>query len=404
MAPSPNLVNATAVQRLAAKALDALPSAALIVAATLLLSLAGGAEARALGLGTGAVLAAGYGLWLWFWEAATGKTPGNLAMGIRTTGQDGRAPGVLPVLLRNVIIGVSGVVAVGPVIMLISNVWDRNHQRQGWHDKAAGTLVVDVRAGRNPLLTGGITPVAAAPGAAGGQPATATAAAAESVAPATNAPPVSSAPVSSAPITSVPVNAVPGYSTPPASRSIQTGPPAPATGFTPGFSPAAGAGTAVVSGGAPASAAAPVPAPAETIRPAAAPEAGQPAPHPDDDLAMTRVASRRRFSGMRLMFDDGSTVVVTGTALLGRNPAAKPEENADQLLDFADMGRSVSKTHLHLQADPNGVWVTDRNSTNGSAVLTAQGLRENLEPMRPVLAPSGSTVFFGDRSFTVSPV
>lgn len=118
---------------------------------------------------------------------------------------------------------------------------------------------------------------------------------------------------------------------------------------------------------------------------------------------MTRVARRRRADGVRIRFDDGASAVITGTALLGRNPSPKPQETADQLLDFADMGRSVSKTHLHLQADPNGIWVTDRNSTNGSAVVTPEGLREELEPARPVLAPAGSTVFFGDRSFTVAP-
>ncbi|MCC9205489.1 RDD family protein [Arthrobacter sp. zg-Y769] len=370
MAPSPNLVNATAPQRLAAKALDALPSGALLLASTLLFSLAGGEDARVLGLVTGVVLAGGYALWLWIWEAGSGKTPGNLALGIRTTGDDGTAPGLVAVLLRNVILGLSGVVVVGPVILLVSNLWDKNHQRQGWHDKVARTLVVDVRAGRDPILTGGIRAGLDASGAASAaQPATASA---------------------------VPgagqVTAVPGF--PPSvapqvvSQPFQTVPAAPAAPAPAAPAPAAPSPAAA----APVMVAAPLPAAPAAVVPQ----------HADDELEMTRVASRRRAAGLRLQFDDGAAVVVTGTALLGRNPTPKPQETAGQLLDFADMGRTVSKTHLHLQADPKGVWVTDRNSTNGSAVVTAQGLREELEPLRPVLAPIGSTVFFGDRSFTVA--
>ncbi|MCQ1957319.1 RDD family protein [Arthrobacter sp. zg-Y826] len=363
MASSTNLVNATAFQRLAAKALDALPSAVLLLAVTWLFWLVGGDEARVLGMTTGAVLAGGYALWLWIWEAGSGKTPGNLALGIRTTGSNGHAPGLLPVLLRNGLLGLSGAVVVGPVVLLVSNLWDKNHQRQGWHDKVAGTLVVDVRAGRDPLLTGGIR-------------------AAGSAAPESNADPAQ-APTAVSPAS--PVTAVPGF---PASDVPQ----AASTPFQTVPATMAGAPAAPAPASPRRAAAAALPSPA----PAGVPQ------HPDDELEMTRVASRHRSTGVLMQFDDGAAVVVTGTALLGRNPATKPQETVGQLLDFADMGRSVSKTHLHLQADPKGVWVTDRNSTNGSAVVTAQGLREELEPLRPVLAPVGSTVFFGDRSFTVS--
>ncbi|WP_308036440.1 RDD family protein [Arthrobacter sp. zg-Y1110] len=372
MASSTNLVNATAFQRVAAKALDALPSAVLLLAVTWLFRLVGGDDARMLGMTTGAVLAGGYALWLWIWEAGSGKTPGNLALGIRTTGGNGLAPGLVPVLLRNALLGLSGVVVVGPVVLLVSNLWDKNHQRQGWHDKVAGTLVVDVRAGRDPLLTGGIrTAGSAAPEQSAGPSSTPTAVPA--------AGPVTAVP--GFPASAVPQTASSPFQTVPAATAGAPAAPAP-------VSPRRAAAAALTAGALPA----PVPAPA----PADVPQ------HPDDELEMTRVAARHRSTGVLVQFDDGAAVVVTGTALLGRNPATKPQETVGQLLDFADMGRSVSKTHLHLQADPNGVWVTDRNSTNGSAVVTAQGLREELEPLRPVLAPVGSTVFFGDRSFTVS--
>lgn len=385
MSPSPNLVNATAAQRLGAKVLDALPAVALLAAVPLLFSLAmPGSNAVPVGFATAGTLAGSYALWLWIWEAGSGKTPGNLALGIRTTSEDGHAPGLVPVLVRNVLLILSGVTAAGPVVLLISNLWDRNSQRQGWHDKAARTLVVDVRAGRDPLLTGGLR---AAGRAAEPRPA-APLGAASAAAPVTGA---------SGPVTSVPGFPAAGQPAPGRHTAPQFQAPAVAPQFqAPPVAPPPPATRSVPFQTVPAG---PVPAPG----PVAAPVPAPPGVHPDEELEMTRVAPRHRSAGIRIRFDDGNSSVITGTALLGRNPSPKPQETADQLLDFADMGRSVSKTHLHLQADPHGIWVTDRNSTNGSAVVTVQGLREELEPSRPVLAPPGSTVFFGDRSFTVAP-
>ena len=42
------------------------------------------------------------------------------------------------------------------VLVVLSSAWDRNGQLRGWHDTAAKTLVFDVKAGRNPVTTGGI--------------------------------------------------------------------------------------------------------------------------------------------------------------------------------------------------------------------------------------------------------
>ena len=122
----------------------------------------------------------------------------------------------------------------------------------------------------------------------------------------------------------------------------------------------------------------------------------------EEDVELTRIVSRGQGTGCRLVFDDGAAVRVTGTALLGRNPAPAIGEKVNQLIDFADMGRSVSKTHLHLQSDGStGLWITDRGSTNGSSIVAPDGRHEALAAHSPVLAPSGSTVYFGDRHFTV---
>jgi hypothetical protein len=43
--------------------------------------------------------------------------------------------------------------------------------------------------------------------------------------------------------------------------------------------------------------------------------------------------------------------------------------------------------------------VTDRNSTNGSAVTTPDGVRTRLQAGQPAYVAPGSTVSFGDRTF-----
>jgi hypothetical protein len=73
----------------------------------------------------------------------------------------------------------------------------------------------------------------------------------------------------------------------------------------------------------------------------------------------------------------------------------------DQLIDFLDQGPSVSKTHLHVRVEGHGLWVSDRNSTNGSAITAPDGQRTRLRAGETLLAQPGPTVHFGDRSFLV---
>jgi uncharacterized RDD family membrane protein YckC len=101
----------------------------------------------------------GLALWLfcWAWEAKTGKTPGQAMLGLRTANLEGLAPGWGAVFVRNLVFGLVCLIPVaGVVLALVSNAFDPNGRRQGWHDKAARTFVFDVREGRDPLTTGGI--------------------------------------------------------------------------------------------------------------------------------------------------------------------------------------------------------------------------------------------------------
>lgn len=353
-----NLENGPAGKRLGAKLVDGIPPALITgVAAAVGMPLIGYEQVSASSavvdlsmffvvVGAGSLLSLGYWVLLWGWEAKTGKTPGNLLFGLRTANEEGFAPGWMAVFLRNLIIGLSGIIPlIGFVIVMVSNLFDSNGKRQGWHDKAARTLVFDVRRGRNPLETGGINgPSSFAP-----QP-----------------PPPALQPVSSpvAPRPEASAAPVPASDPVPVvfqSEKVPTGPTSPLHDF--GIThPDDDAGETVVS------------------RRSAAPAAGPPA--------------------VRIVLDDGRDLVLQSAALIGRNPAARADEAA-QLIPVPDEGRSVSKTHLHLSVEAGRLVVTDRHSTNGSAVTAPDGARTPLPGGQQHWAAPGSTVHFGDRSFRV---
>ena len=402
------LVPAAAGKRLGAAVLDWLPPVT-ILAILLAIGFAGVTRRQSGGFivydtsslvlfgGIGAGLTLIYTAVLATLEARSGATPGNRLMGIRSTDADGCAPGGGAVFLRGLITGAGVLIAVaaaaavvifqwfgvallvlGPllslgsawaVLVVLSNTWDRNGHLRGWHDTAAKTLVFDIKAGRNPITTGGIqgpysfapmdlppvqqvlSPLAAGAAAAAAAPAT--------------------APVAPA----APAERNPNQWQPPAA-------PAPAVGHR----PAAGEQ--------------PVPHAASFAPPATGFRQGA---HPDDDHDRTQVRGDTHapvtVAMLRIRLDDGRDIELDRTVLIGRNPAAHPGEDTAQLVPVADPGRSISKTHLHLLAGNGGVWVTDRESTNGSSVTTPDGIRTALAAGEPTHVRPGSTVHFGDRSF-----
>jgi uncharacterized RDD family membrane protein YckC len=300
-------------------------------------------------IGVGLVLA--YIFVLAGFEARSGNTIGNRLMGIRSTDRDGYAPGIGAVFLRGMVTGAGVLLAVLAAILVVvftwfdtalwilvpaallgcawafvvvvSSSWDSKGGQsegglQGWHDRAAKTLMFDVQSGRNPVTSGGIE-----------------------------------GPYSFAPMNLPPVQQV--------------------------ASPVAAAATAAAPG----------------------PVAG----HPDDNVESTRLRARGQEAPpaavLRIRLDDGRDFRLERSVLVGRNPAAAAGEAQAQLLAVPDPGRTISKTHLHLLTDGGGVWVTDRNSTNGSAVTTPDGARTALQPGVPSFVSPGTTVHFGDRTFDV---
>lgn len=442
MAVNLELVPAAAGKRLGAAVIDWLPGVAVLVV-TFAIGFAGITRTRSGGFivydTSSLVLFGGIGLGLTLaylfvvlgLEARTGKTPGNLAMGIRSADQDGYAPGAGAVFLRGLITGAGILLALlaavlvvvfkwfdaalfilGPlllvgavwaVLVVVSNRWDKNGGLRGWNDTAAKTLVFDVKAGRDPITTGGIQgPYSFAPldlppvqqvlsPVAGAQPRhPAAPEASPSPTPAAQPPaPYGAPPAAAVPQAAAPHSGVPMASVPLASGPQASAPPAPAPSATtpsqtmPYTSPASFAPPAPASHGVP---------PGHRV-----------VPHVDDDVERTQVrpgtGGPAPVAVLRIRLDDGRDFQLDRSVLVGRNPVGQAGEQHAQLLAVDDPGRSISKTHLHLLTDGAGIWVTDRQSTNGSAVTTPDGLRTPLVPGVPTFVTPGSSVHFGDRTF-----
>jgi uncharacterized RDD family membrane protein YckC len=386
------LVNALVRQRVLAGAVDALvPGLAVLV--TYLL---GGSTAAV--VSAGAVVFA-YWITVLVWESTTGRTPGNAALGLLTASAAGGPPGIAVVVVRALALGVSWIIPViGPLVLLISSRWDKNGRRRGWHDKLVGTYVLDVRAGRNPLRTGGLD---GGPG-----------------------------PVDTS--TQVPQDAPPGLQEDGlagSGRRVRAG--RASTRSSSGADPALRAGRSRADGSL-------APAGADNLRGvgsiasegrttmvttdsfvASVPVAVQAstASVGDDAIRSTPVRSSVQDSvgassvpdsaegsdpTVRvLVFDDGTEVEIGGQALVGRNPEPRQDEAIGYLINVADLSRSVSKTHVHVGFDQGAVWVTDRGSSNGTFLVDEDGSEQALHPEVAMLLPAGCGVRFGDRRFTI---
>jgi uncharacterized RDD family membrane protein YckC len=441
MAANLELVPATPGKRLGAAVLDWLAPVAVLVV-TFAIGFAGITRTQSGGFiiyDTGSlVLFGGIGLGLTLvylvvlmgMEGRSGKTLGNHVMGIRSADKDGYAPGGGGVFLRGIITG-AGIIltllaavaivifkwfdvavfilgpllligAVWAVLVVVSNTWDRDGRLRGWHDSAAKTLVFDVKDGRNPITSGGIQgPYSFAPlDLPPVQQVASPVAGAAKLPQAVNAQsPVAQPPVQrwQPPVQQLPAPQ-PAAHQPPVQQPAQVQPSAPQP-YTapPSFAP-------------PSSAPQPYGPPSSTpfqVTHAPAPTLAVPAPaaqsHPDDDVDRTQMRGGATYAApvavLRIKLDDGRDFQLDRNVLLGRNPLGQAGEQQAQLLAVSDPGRSISKTHLHLLTDGAGIWVTDRNSTNGSAVTTPDGRRTPLQPGVPAFVSPGSTVHFGDRSF-----
>jgi pSer/pThr/pTyr-binding forkhead associated (FHA) protein len=153
---------------------------------------------------------------------------------------------------------------------------------------------------------------------------------------------------------------------------------------------------------APTPVAAPVSVPSVISAVPGAPARFTQAPDDDENIDETRHAPARAGitasrTGFRLAFDDGTSHVVTGRSLVGRNPAASNGEEVTALVALNDASKSLSKTHALLEQREGVLHVTDRHSTNGSRLIAADGRATALTPGEATAVPVGASVAFGDR-------
>lgn len=125
-----------------------------------------------------------------------------------------------------------------------------------------------------------------------------------------------------------------------------------------------------------------------------------------DDYGGTRLvnaagASRPGNEGWHVRLDNGQDVPVRKALLIGRHPAPNPDESDTAVLAAGQPDGTVSKTHLLIGVDAKGVFVTDRASTNGTALLSADGELTPCQPNVPMRVSQGQVVSFGERTLQI---
>lgn len=380
------------------------------------------------------------GLAQWRLHAVRGQTFGKQAMGLRTVAvPSAEAPGAGRTAGRLVLWALMACVPlVGLPLVALSVFFDPTGLRRGWHDRATGVLLVDLRAGRDPMVVPAATawgaqaagaaaplvPAVAPVGASVGLPTPVTPAAAApepavvpAPAPAAPAPaaPPSAAPVAPGLPSGLPAPAAPAVPSVPAPPSAASSLPAPQPAVARPAAPApvgpeAGEDgiIAAVPGMAAPTPVVPAP-PIPPTPPVAAeharvdhPPVGTPASPWSSDAAEETVLSAevlRRRPALRLRFDTGDELEVTGAGRIGRDPQ-RADEPLEHLVPLEDRTRSVSKTHLEFRLTDGRLWVRDLHSTNGSKI-GHPGAERPLQPGEWVEAAAGEVVHLGSRTFTV---
>lgn len=288
-------------------------------------------------------------------RARTGRSLASGPLGVRTVvGEEGEAPGIAVMVRRHLVFAASS-------LLFGASLWSTalggGAGHRGWHDRAAGTRVLDTRWGRDPLERA--TPGAAErdPGGAG-----------------TDGGGVVTDP------TTAPLSAPPSGSRPSNPAVLPSG-----LDMTPRPDPESQARPVVGTS-------------REWI---AVTDAAERAAG-DVDIAPAPVVvedSPRRVRAT-LVDDTGRCVSVVSSVLLGRDPEAAPGEDVDQLMAIEDPTRTVSKTHLRVDVDDTGVSVVDRHSTNGSAVCIGE-VEYRLDPGVAMGIPVGAEIRLGDRTVRV---
>ncbi|MGO1487979.1 MAG: RDD family protein [Arachnia sp.] len=109
---------------------------------------------------------------------------------------------------------------------------------------------------------------------------------------------------------------------------------------------------------------------------------------------------RRGHEGWYVRLDDGREVELSVTVLLGRNPQKAMDDDDVHLVPAGGDGRMISRTHVLIGTDARGVFVLDRGSTNGTALVTRGGGLEPCPAGVRMRVEEGTQVSYGNRWFT----
>lgn len=357
-----------------------------------------------------------------------GLTIGKAITGIRTV--DVRTlerPGFGRVLLRSLILLGASLVPLLLPVFLASPLFDGSRRGRGWHDKATGVWLIDVRGGLDPFdekrLRVARKMVKAAP------------AAERAVLPSLATPSDSGAQPEYHPGSRISagvlgvarphaVNERPAVGLSHATTPVQPSPTDAGRPVLGGFRPAdppsaAPARTPVADQSlvaevpltpSDAQPARPVP-PARQTRPE---PTASPVQNPTSQADPTPQAAAAQASASlaeppaqasapavryALRLDTGESILVSEPVLLGRNPDATSHAGA-RAIPLADASRSLSKTHMLVRPVPGGVAIVDCGSTNGSG-LFHDGVEYSVTAGTPAMAAEGDTIRLGDRRATV---
>ncbi len=369
-----------------------------------------------------AVLGLAYGLFQWWAYATRGAGLGARAAGLQLVGlADGQPIGWWRVFLRQLIFSALMATVVGGIALVVFLVI--HERRQGWHDVAVKSVLVQPKAGSEPrkaptrahratTSTVGLPPHLAdafspeanrqsewapRPGvqqaysrAFGERPLSAQSQ------PQPQSQPPQAAPQQVPPYTSPQQWQPQGQPSAPSQPNSLPPAPHPEPGLPQRTTPQAGW--------------IPMPTPTSVLEPTQSQsirvrarqfgdveenEGTTIAPLPNSD------SGRPGDEGWYLRLDDGREVDLNVTVLLGRNPQRGDDDPEVHLVPSSGDGRMISRTHVLIGTDPRGVFIVDRGSTNGTAVVTAAGELEPAPAGVQMRVRDGQQVSYGNRWFTV---
>lgn len=420
-------------KRVLAALLDALPVVILVMSWMLVLNFADSVTANFVSGIVALMVLAAYMLYQWWAYGSRGQGFGANVMGIQLVGiNSGQPIGWWRYFLRQaVLLGLMLTVVGGLALLVFTAIHER---RQGWHDMAARSLLVEPRSTDE-------KPARASRQRSGGNSVAMPPHVGSPFAPSTSTehgtwmpgepevtrpawlPSVPSQPTSQhSPVPQAPSRAVPPAGPQPqrsAGGFVQAGPPRssteppaaqPSRPETPQRPQATPPGIPSASPSRPGGWI-PLPTPSSVIEPPKdlpRVRARQFGDQEDDDG--TRLAipgggvlpdERAGDEGWYVRLDDGRHVQLNVTVLLGRNPQRAPEDPPVHLVPAGGDGRMISRTHVMIGTDARGVFVTDRGSTNGTAVVHSNGQLQPCPVGTRVLVKEGQQVSYGDRWFTV---